>query len=159
MKNIFVAVAVTAFFIYGCDNAKTNDTSSQNVIPESTTAQTEIIPSDSATQSIAPPPEVIQTVQAPAPSNPSTTAEGMNPAHGQPGHRCDIAVGAPLSSPPGPATPPAVSNPALQPANPSISIPPPTPTTPAIPTAAGMNPPHGQPGHDCAIPVGSPLKK
>ena len=27
------------------------------------------------------------------------------------------------------------------------------------PTAAGMNPPHGQPGHDCAIPVGAPLKK
>src|SRR6188474_1027285 len=29
------------------------------------------------------------------------TAEGMNPPHGQPGHRCDIAVGAPLNSPPG----------------------------------------------------------
>src|SRR6218665_1308736 len=25
---------------------------------------------------------------------------GLNPAHGQPGHRCDIAVGAPLSSAP-----------------------------------------------------------
>ncbi len=24
-------------------------------------------------------------------------------------------------------------------------------------TAQGMNPPHGQPGHDCKIPVGSPL--
>jgi len=24
----------------------------------------------------------------------------LNPAHGQPGHRCDIAVGAPLNSAP-----------------------------------------------------------
>jgi hypothetical protein len=24
----------------------------------------------------------------------------MNPSHGQPGHRCDIAVGAPLNSKP-----------------------------------------------------------
>ena len=31
------------------------------------------------------------------------TAPGMNPPHGQPNHRCDIAVGAPLDSPPGKA--------------------------------------------------------
>jgi hypothetical protein len=30
----------------------------------------------------------------------TTTAPGMNPPHGQPNHRCDIAVGAPLNSPP-----------------------------------------------------------
>ena len=30
-------------------------------------------------------------------------AEGMNPPHGQPGHRCDIPVGAPLNSPAGQA--------------------------------------------------------
>jgi len=29
-----------------------------------------------------------------------TTAPGMNPPHGQPNHRCDIAVGAPLNSKP-----------------------------------------------------------
>lgn len=28
-------------------------------------------------------------------------APGMNPPHGEPNHRCDIAVGAPLNSPPG----------------------------------------------------------
>lgn len=33
------------------------------------------------------------------------TAPGMNPPHGQPGHRCDIAEGAPLNSKP--VTPPA----------------------------------------------------
>jgi hypothetical protein len=30
---------------------------------------------------------------------PVVTAPGMNPPHGQEGHRCDIAVGAPLSTP------------------------------------------------------------
>jgi hypothetical protein len=29
-------------------------------------------------------------------TKPAATAEGTNPVHGQPGHRCDIAVGAPL---------------------------------------------------------------
>ena len=28
-----------------------------------------------------------------------------------------------------------------------------------VATKPGMNPPHGQPGHQCGIPVGSPLPK
>jgi hypothetical protein len=34
----------------------------------------------------------------------TTTVKGMNPQHGQAGHRCDIAVGAPLNSPVAAAT-------------------------------------------------------
>ncbi|ALJ01232.1 hypothetical protein DC20_05290 [Rufibacter tibetensis] len=79
-------------------------------------------------------------------------AAGLNPAHGQPGHRCDIQVGAPLSSP---ARPASVTGPA------PVGLPPAPvlPTGPPISTAKGLNPPHGQPGHDCSIPVGAPLKK
>lgn len=85
---------------------------------------------------------------------PATTQAGMNPAHGQPGHRCDIAVGAPLSSPAGTgqsATPP-----------PQQTLIKPTPPPPAVmpastTTQAGMNPAHGQPGHRCDIAVGAPL--
>lgn len=74
------------------------------------------------------------------------TAEGMNPAHGQPNHRCDIPVGAPLNSPPG--------KPPGQPGgSPQAAI----PQSPPAPTAPGMNPPHGQPDHRCDIPVGAPL--
>lgn len=50
-----------------------------------------------------------QVVQAPANTNvqmapqqiapPQKVAKGMNPPHGQPNHRCDIAVGQPLSLP------------------------------------------------------------
>ena len=35
-----------------------------------------------------------------APATASTGSGKLNPAHGQPGHRCDIAVGAPLDSKP-----------------------------------------------------------
>jgi uncharacterized protein YhfF len=39
------------------------------------------------------------------------TAKGMNPAHGQPGHRCDISPGAPLNSKPNaPITTSATTN-------------------------------------------------
>ena len=42
-----------------------------------------------------------QQVNMPTQNMPQAVAQapvkaGMNPAHGQPGHRCDIAVGAPL---------------------------------------------------------------
>lgn len=51
----------------------------------------------------------------------------LNPAHGQPGHRCDIAVGQPLNS------------------------------KPEKKVSGNMNPAHGQPGHRCDLPVGAPL--
>jgi hypothetical protein len=75
------------------------------------------------------------------------TAKGLNPAHGLPNHRCDIPVGAPLSTP---ITKSGVQQQPVQ-----------TVTTQASPvvTPPGMNPPHGQPGHDCSVEVGKPLKK
>jgi hypothetical protein len=86
-------------------------------------------------------------VPTPAPAAP--TAKGMNPPHGQPGHRCEIAVGAPLNSKPVTAKPAA----ATQTIQPAIAQQP-APVTPAAP---GMNPAHGQPGHRCDIGVGAPL--
>lgn len=84
--------------------------------------------------------------------NPQASNAKLNPAHGQPGHRCDIAVGAPLDSKPVAAGTP-------QPNSISTTQPPVTVSTqPATqPTAPGMNPPHGQPGHRCDIAVGAPL--
>ena len=79
------------------------------------------------------------------------TAAGMNPAHGEPGHRCDIPVGAPLSTPAG-ATQAA---PTIQPVQASPAA---APAKPAATGGGKINPPHGEPGHDCAVPVGAPLK-
>src|SRR5687767_2308752 len=102
----------------------------------------------------------------------------VNPAHGQPGHICGIAVGAPLSSAPAnaaavkDATPVSGKNPAhgepghrcdiavgapLNSAPAKSAI---TNTTPASTTttvASGLNPAHGQPGHRCDIAVGASL--
>nr|WP_315173457.1 hypothetical protein [uncultured Flavobacterium sp.] len=90
------------------------------------------------------------------------TPPGMNPPHGQPKHRCDITVGAPLSSP--------VAKTASAPKTTAVSTPTVTSTTNSVPsllattpeattTAEGMNPPHGQPKHRCDIAVGAPLPK
>lgn len=113
-----------------------------------------------------------QTVTA---AQPVKTAKGMNPAHGQPGHRCDIAVGAPLNSKPNTTTPTPKDNGlgmTVTPANvssdgkvtpqnntPALLSTQNTTTTNSTATAPGMNPPHGQPGHKCEIPVGSPLNQ
>jgi len=99
----------------------------------------------------APQPQPVNT-----PPQPAKTAPGMNPPHGQPNHRCDIAVGAPLNSPPGKTVTPTQTSPAPQsaPAAPAIL----NPGT-ATATAPGMNPPHGQEGHRCDVAVGAPLPK
>jgi hypothetical protein len=104
-----------------------------------------------------------QGAQAPA-TNPNTVLNatgGINPAHGQPGHRCDIAVGAPLNS--APAQTQTQQTATAQPGQ-TVQVNPNqqkmvTTTTVAAPVkvAKGMNPSHGQPGHRCDIPVGSSL--
>lgn len=94
----------------------------------------------------------------------AVTAPGMNPQHGQPGHRCDIPVGQPLNSKPAQSgqTPSTTPNQAqtiqidpnsLQPGKFSVE----NGKAKNVKTAKGMNPPHGEPGHRCDIPVGQPL--
>lgn len=93
---------------------------------------------------------------------PSAPASGvkLNPPHGEPGHLCEIEVGAPLPV--------------------DVELPEPVEVTPARPTPVALpttsvlnrpintavpsgpkpqfNPPHGQPWHTCDLEVGAPLK-
>lgn len=106
-------------------------------------------PTQNKTANVTP---VQQNTTQAVPTNSTQNVAGLNPAHGQPGHRCDIAVGAPLNSKAGTQTTPV--NPSGQPIqiqNQAIA------TTQPVKTAKGMNPPHGQPGHRCDIAVGAPL--
>ena len=101
---------------------------------------------------------------APVPvNNIVATTSKLNPAHGQPGHRCDISVGAPLPNGTTANAKPAASNPTLvaSPAQAAPAIQPkPGITAGAIPAiASGINPAHGQPGHRCDVAVGSPIPK
>lgn len=102
---------------------------------------------------------VQQTVQPSQVQPQQQTAKGMNPPHGQPGHRCDIPVGAPLNS--APANKPAAQGQTftVNPTSQTQNAPPATLAAPAVETPPGMNPPHGQPGHVCSVPVGQPLPK
>lgn len=72
----------------------------------------------------------------------------VNPAHGLPGHRCDLPVGAPLN---GTASTPQ-TNTTQQVQSSSTVSPIRVDQTPKV------NPPHGEPGHDCAKPVGATLE-
>lgn len=89
---------------------------------------------------------------------PVGAAKGMNPAHGQPLHRCDIPVGAPLNSPiaTSKAATPQVISQQNQPVPASSAA---ATTVVTTPTPEGMNPPHGQTNHRCDIAVGAPLPK
>jgi|AntDeeMinimDraft_5_1070356.scaffolds.fasta_scaffold16559_2 hypothetical protein len=96
-------------------------------------------------------------------TNTPIKSPGLNPAHGQPGHLCELPVGAPLNSAPTPSktaistvTPTATTT-VTNNASPTVTnLPVANPTTP---TPEGMNPPHGQTNHRCDIAVGAPLPK
>lgn len=81
--------------------------------------------------------------------NPKTAA--LNPEHGEPGHRCDIPVGAPLDG--------SLSLDKILNADRNQT---PAPSSTVSPVQVDQrpekNPPHGQPYHDCTIPVGAPLE-
>ena len=102
----------------------------------------------------------------PQPMGTSNEVTDPNPPHGQPGHRCDIAVGASLSSAPAkgnaqPSQPTQTTRPIMQIPEEGAAPTTTTPSTSSNTTAAGFsgkpNPPHGQPGHRCDINVGDIL--
>lgn len=150
-------------------NANTATTTNANMVPVAAStvpgASTVIPGATSGTVNFKPqatnviPQNVVPTAPQTTTVTPATTtatAPGMNPPHGQPGHRCDINVGAPLNSKPAPANvQPAVTTAIAAPAQPSNVTVKEVPNT--VKTAPGMNPPHGEPGHRCEIAVGAPL--
>jgi hypothetical protein len=76
----------------------------------------------------------------------------VNPPHGQPGHRCEIPVGAPLD------TPARTESNTIQTQTKGNTTSPVIKSSNSGDSNAKVNPPHGQPGHRCEIPVGAPLE-
>lgn len=109
--------------------------------------------------------QVVTTVPPQPTASKSTNNAGANPAHGQPGHRCDIPVGAPLNSPASPQQTNAPQPKVTTNASPVKQINPTPPATadqmPKQTTTAGFsgkpNPAHGEVGHRCDIKVGEIL--
>ncbi|TXF76124.1 hypothetical protein [Chryseobacterium sp.] len=158
MKNIFPVIALS-FLAFSCSKEQKADK-----IAESKTATT------------------VNNGSTNAGTDAATVA--LNPEHGKPGHRCDIAVGAPLNSAPaekvsatnqsafsGFDTNPIKNSAPVQSSSPvsgqAVKIAPQSQPVKADPaayavkpqqkTAPGMNPPHGEPNHRCDIAVGAPL--
>ena len=149
MKSLISLLFVSSLLITSCknDTESKNSSAPANVVPFTVVGNQMKAESQSTAE------------QQTGNNNATTTAAatGLNPAHGQPGHRCEIPVGAPLN------TPATASNPqkAVTPAPTVTTTPNPSaPTTVELaPTAEGMNPPHGQANHRCDIAVGAPLPK
>lgn len=162
MKTSLILITVFALFtLFSCDSKQTQK------VPAPKADKEQIAPVTTE------PAQPVEAEKAEQPSTQPNNAQVMlNPPHGQPYHRCDIPVGAPLNSPPANANPQTGSNPDGN-TTPQTTN---TPTTPTIENAmkvnpsqtqsAGtadqgtkpkLNPPHGQPFHRCDIPVGNPL--
>ena len=136
MKHIFpVATFLSVIFLVSCDSKA--DNKEQLVAPS-------IVPS--TTDPILP----VNNDSAAA----FKAGVTLNPQHGQPGHRCDIAVGAPLNAP---ATniQPNVSATTAPVTTTNVDTKKVLPEVKASTTA--LNPKHGEPGHRCDIAVGAPL--
>ncbi len=142
MKKILL-LSLPAFALFACKDRKKDVTLTQPIningasyTPQQTPGKT--------------------TAQVPAGVN---TALKTNPAHGQPGHRCDLEEGAPLNSTPVTASiPPQVTQQQLPPV--SAALPATQTVTSTATPAKGsgkLNPEHGKPGHRCDIPVGASL--
>lgn len=175
-SNLFFCSLLTASFVFtSCKKEEeattTSETPKEIIMPRVQSIPAQTYTQQPTIQNVAPTQnQPVTTSQTLTPNPQVATKKGMNPPHGQPGHRCDIAVGAPLNSPPGNANKPKAGTAITQQIDPSKFT---TQTTsqptgaPAIlnpdaaatTTAPGMNPPHGQPGHQCGIAVGAPLPK
>lgn len=141
LKKITILTASVAL-LYSCGKTKTSTTETA-----SQTSDSVAVRNDSA--SVIP---AAETAPVSASSVVSTSGKpALNPAHGQPYHRCEIAVGAPIDSAP------AQQNAAQQ--TPSILSPTiaPAPQAQAIGPKPAMNPAHGEPHHRCDLAVGAPL--
>lgn len=181
MKNLYIIAPIIAALALGACGSSDSPAYDNSLVPANATkpvtpvtiADTLLSDTAKTTAAINTAPVVTQSQALPAKNNVtiSTTpavaqsqavttkiTAGLNPAHGQPGHRCDITVGAPLNSPvQNTASPQVQSSPVTT--TPVIQQQATGQKAPSIGNSTGkINPPHGQPGHDCAVQVGAPLK-
>jgi len=158
MKKILLTIcaAITVTSLIACAN-ENNATAAPTTADSNnaTTPTTESSSLETSLNNTAAPQEGTIAPQTP----PAKTGAGLNPEHGQPGHRCDIEVGAPLNSAPAAQAPQMQAAPQMQVAPQTQAAPQmQMQAPPAQKTAPGFsgkaNPEHGQPGHRCDLEVG-----
>ncbi len=169
MKSITVLLILigSAIFFHSCKNTE------GETVPSATNAPsifTQPLPAATKTESEKP---------AASTNAPTGQPPKLNPPHGQPFHRCEIPVGAPLDGSPAPAAAQTTAprsffktvqpdQSANTPQQTALQTPPPaakqkpnstqqTSTASTSVPKPKLNPPHGQPHHRCDIKVGDPL--
>ncbi len=168
MKNYILLFAAVGLITMGSCTPAKKESKPVQVQHQTQEPQSIVLPNTSAKITSAP---ATAAANEPAVENAAATPPKLNPAHGQPFHRCDIAVGSPLDAAPSKPAATAIrtgASPTLENAarlnNPQANSP--QVNNPTAPTVANanangtppkLNPPHGQPFHKCEIPVGSPL--
>ncbi len=129
-KSILVLIFISTALLMSCKDKDQVSEIKTNTVQEATLEQKK------------------QALENFAPTSTTTVSSNgdlaINPAHGQPGHRCEIPVGAPLNG-----SGKTNSAPVQTEMNKA--------KTPAPTSGSGINPAHGQPGHRCDIKVGDPL--
>ncbi len=150
----FLPLLAAATLLYSCDQKQVEQQQINNIQAGSSDSLQLENPNDSAVVA----PDATSVIAEPSAVAPSVSAKpALNPEHGQPYHRCDIPVGAPINSAPAAASPVVTQN-APQTNNFNTS-----PMTPAQSsgTVSGpkpaVNPPHGESHHRCDLQVGAPL--
>lgn len=164
MNTRFITMSILGLALIACQN-----TPQEIPVAEDALANTELAEAQRDKSNEGNPFEQLNnnTTQATLPSTP--TGVTLNPPHGQPGHRCDIAVGAPL---PNDGNVVAQAQSQAHPVSQGEAMPvvssgmpqqvvqvqqPQNQQSYVGPKGEKLNPPHGQPGHRCDIPVGAPL--
>lgn len=164
MNTRFITMSILGLVLTACQN-----TPQEIPVAEDALANTELAEAQRNKSKEGNPFEQMNnnTTQATLPSTP--TGVTLNPPHGQPGHRCDIAVGAPL---PNDGNVVAQAQSQAHPVSQGEAMPVVSGSMPQQvvqvqqpqnqqsyvgPKGEKLNPPHGQPGHRCDIPVGAPL--
>jgi hypothetical protein len=130
MMNMRILVSLFAFSLLAC-----------NAEPETTTKTTAVKWTPDMKLGTA---TSIPVSNQNFPSKNTISGASVNPAHGQPGHRCDLPVGASLIAKKNPVASPKIT-----------TTPNPQPPTKNI--TGKLNPAHGQPNHRCDIAVGASL--
>jgi hypothetical protein len=166
MKILTFLIAST-ILVNSCDKKEAQSTETSEVTTPivDSTKVADTITANTATEMKAG--AVIQDPTVAVAKNSPTGKPALNPAHGEPFHRCDIQVGAPIDSAPQQNAAP-VAAPQMQsnntsfntnPISPSMSAPASTAVSAPQPTGPkpALNPAHGEPWHKCELQVGAPL--
>ena len=155
--RILPLLIATATLLYSCDKKDSASTENAAIIATA---------SDSTNASVAKSSSDVTSQDATAvAANTPSDKPALNPEHGMPYHRCEIAVGAPIDSAPTQNAAPqvvpqqtaATSSFNTNPISPSLAPAPAPASVPASGPKPANNPAHGEPHHRCDLEVGAPL--